>query len=73
MGKVHERIDDRVRTFIERQRMFFVATPSDRDGRVNLSPKGIDGTFAILDDHTAAYLDITASIDGLPALDYDPS
>src|SRR4249919_873281 len=62
MGKVHERIDDRLRAFIERQRMFFVATaPRGGDGRVNLSPKGIDGTFVIVDDHTVAYLDITAS------------
>jgi predicted pyridoxine 5'-phosphate oxidase superfamily flavin-nucleotide-binding protein len=62
VGKLHERIDDRIRTFIERQRMFFVATaPTDPDGRVNLSPKGIDGTFAVVDDHTVAYLDITAS------------
>jgi predicted pyridoxine 5'-phosphate oxidase superfamily flavin-nucleotide-binding protein len=62
VGKVHERIDGRIRDFIERQRMFFVATaPSDPDGLVNLSPKGIDGTFAVIDDHTVAYLDITAS------------
>jgi hypothetical protein len=62
MGKVHERIDDRLRAFIERQHMFFVATaPSGSDGHVNLSPKGIGGTFTVIDDHTVAYLDITAS------------
>lgn len=62
MGKVHERLDGRLREFIERQRMFFVATaPSGSDGRVNVSPKGIGGTFTIIDDHTVAYLDITAS------------
>jgi predicted pyridoxine 5'-phosphate oxidase superfamily flavin-nucleotide-binding protein len=62
MGKVHERIDDKLRAFIERQHLCFVATaPSDPQGRVNLSPKGIGGTFAVLDDHTVAYLDITAS------------
>lgn len=62
MGKIHERIDDRLREFIERQRMFFVATaPSGDGGHVNVSPKGIGGTFVILDDHTVAYLDITAS------------
>jgi predicted pyridoxine 5'-phosphate oxidase superfamily flavin-nucleotide-binding protein len=62
MGTVHERIDDRLRAFIERQRMFFVATaPAGPDGRINLSPKGIDGTFVVIDDHTVAYLDITAS------------
>ncbi len=62
MGKVHERIDGRLREFIERQHVCFVATaPNDPHGRVNVSPKGIGGTFAVLDDHTVAYLDITAS------------
>lgn len=62
MGKVHERIDDRLRAFIAAQRMFFVATaPSGPDGRVNVSPKGIGGTFVVLDDHTVAYVDVTAS------------
>ncbi|NOV98810.1 pyridoxamine 5'-phosphate oxidase family protein [Isoptericola halotolerans] len=62
MGKVHERIDDRLRAFIEAQHMFFVGTaPLAADGRVSVSPKGIGGTFAVLDDHTVAYLDVTAS------------
>jgi predicted pyridoxine 5'-phosphate oxidase superfamily flavin-nucleotide-binding protein len=62
MSKVHERIDPRLREFIERQHVFFVATaPSDPAGHVNVSPKGIGGTFAVIDDSTVAYLDITAS------------
>ncbi|MGW0227498.1 pyridoxamine 5'-phosphate oxidase family protein [Actinopolymorpha singaporensis] len=62
MGKVHERIDGRLRQFVEAQRVFFVATaPSGSDGHVNVSPKGIGGTFAVLDEHTVAYIDITAS------------
>lgn len=62
MGKVHERIDDRLRAFIEAQHMFFVATaPSGSDGHVNVSPKGIGGTFAVLDERTVAYVDVTAS------------
>lgn len=62
MSKVHERINDRLRTFIERQHVFFVATaPSSPDGRVNVSPKGVGGTFIVVDDHTVAYLDLTAS------------
>lgn len=62
MGKVHPSIDARLRSFIESQRVFFVATaPSGAEGHVNLSPKGIDGTLAVVDDHTVAYLDITAS------------
>ncbi|MEP6666842.1 MAG: pyridoxamine 5'-phosphate oxidase family protein [Nocardioidaceae bacterium] len=62
MGKVYECIDARLRGFIERQHVFFVATaPSGADGHVNISPKGIGGTFTVIDDHTVAYLDITAS------------
>ncbi|MGF0117513.1 pyridoxamine 5'-phosphate oxidase family protein [Promicromonospora sp. Marseille-Q5078] len=62
MGTVHPAIDGRLRTFIESQHVFFVATaPLADDGRVNVSPKGIDGSFAVVDEHTVAYLDITAS------------
>lgn len=62
MGKVHERIDGRLRSFIEAQQVFFVATaPLSGSGRVNVSPKGIGGTFAVLGEHRVAYLDITAS------------
>ncbi len=62
MGKVHERIEGRLRSFIEAQKVFFVASaPTGPDGHVNVSPKGIDGSFVVVDDHTVAYLDITAS------------
>lgn len=62
MGKVHERIDERLRAFLEAQHVFFVASaPSGPDGRVNVSPKGVGGTFAVLDEHTVAYVDLTAS------------
>ena len=62
MGKVLERIDDRLRAFIEAQPVFFVGTaPSGADGHVNVSPKGLADTFAVVDDSTVAYLDLTAS------------
>jgi predicted pyridoxine 5'-phosphate oxidase superfamily flavin-nucleotide-binding protein len=62
MSQVHESITPRLQEFIEAQHVFFVATaPSSPDGHVNVSPKGIDGTFAVVDAHTVAYLDITAS------------
>ncbi len=41
MGKTYERIDGRLRSIIERQPVFFVATaPLAGGGHVNLSPKG---------------------------------
>jgi len=62
MGKTYERIDGRLRTFIEEQPVFFTATaPLSADGTVNLSPKGLRGSFAVLDEHTVAYLDFAGS------------
>lgn len=55
-------LTDRDRAFIAKQRMFFVATaPLSGEGLINLSPKGLDGTFAIIDERTVAYLDLTGS------------
>ncbi|MFF1488183.1 pyridoxamine 5'-phosphate oxidase family protein [Streptomyces sp. NPDC058319] len=62
MGKTYERIDGRLRTFIEEQPLFFTATaPLSGDGTVNLSPKGLKGSLAVLDGHTVAYLDFAGS------------
>ncbi|MCF3182466.1 pyridoxamine 5'-phosphate oxidase family protein [Streptomyces polychromogenes] len=62
MGKTYERIDGRLREFIERQPVFFTATaPLTGDGTVNLSPKGLSGSFAVLDEQRIAYLDFAGS------------
>ncbi|MDG4863280.1 pyridoxamine 5'-phosphate oxidase family protein [Streptomyces sp. T-3] len=62
MGKTYERIDGRLRTFIEAQPMFFTATaPLADDGTINLSPKGLTGSFAVIDELTVAYLDFAGS------------
>jgi pyridoxamine 5'-phosphate oxidase-like protein len=62
MGKVYDSITPALRTFMAKQPMFFVATaPLADDGLINLSPKGLDGTFAIVDDHRVAYLDLMGS------------
>lgn len=62
MGKVHEQIDGRLQEFIEAQPVFFVATaPLAADGHVNVSPRGLPGTFAVLGPHTFAWLDLTGS------------
>ena len=61
MGKIYEQIDARLETFIRNQKMFFVGTaPLSAEGMVNVSPKGLD-SFAILDPHTVAYLDLSGS------------
>jgi len=62
MAKLFDRIDDHHRAWIARQAMFFVATaPLSAEGHVNVSPKGPIGSFAVLDDHTVAYLDVNGS------------
>lgn len=45
-----------------RSTCFFTATaPLAADGTVNLSPKGLTGSFAVLDERTVAYLDFAGS------------
>jgi hypothetical protein len=62
MGQVHPHIDGRLRDFIEAQQLFFVGTaPLAEDGHVNVSPKGHRDTFAVVDESTVAYLDLTGS------------
>jgi len=62
MGSVYPSIDDELRAWLLAQPMFFVATaPLDADGTINLSPKGLLRTFAVLGPNEVAYLDITGS------------
>ncbi|WP_030771659.1 pyridoxamine 5'-phosphate oxidase family protein [Streptomyces albidoflavus] len=62
MGKEYARVEGRLRTFIEAQPVFFTASaPLAEDGTVNLSPKGVSGSFTVLDPLTLAYLDFAGS------------
>jgi predicted pyridoxine 5'-phosphate oxidase superfamily flavin-nucleotide-binding protein len=62
MGKVLDAVDDRLASFLRAQPVFFVATaPRGEAGRVNVSPKGVEGTFCVVDERCVAYADITAS------------
>jgi predicted pyridoxine 5'-phosphate oxidase superfamily flavin-nucleotide-binding protein len=66
MGKVYAELDERLRKFIARQPVFFVATApcltaDGSGGHVNVSPKGYQGTFAVLGPRTVAYVDLTGS------------
>lgn len=59
--KVYDKLDDRIISFIEKQKMFFVASaPLSVDGHINLSPKGYDA-FKVIDDTTVAWLDLGGS------------
>ncbi len=61
MAKEFSGIDESLRDFIGEQAVFFVATAPSEGGRINLSPKGYRDTFAVLDDHTVAYVDLFGS------------
>ena len=62
MARAFDGIDEALRGWMAAQPVFFVATaPRADDGRINLSPKGLAGTFAVVDARTVAYLDLTGS------------
>ena len=46
--------------FIENQKMFFVST-APKDGKINLSPKGLDDTFKIIDENKILWLNYFGS------------
>lgn len=61
MGKLHDSIKPAHKEFIEQQHIFFVSTaPLSAEGRVNLSPKGLD-CFRVLSPHQVAYMDLISS------------
>ncbi len=59
MAKLYDTIEPQLVEFIERQQMFFVASAAT-DGRVNLSPKGLD-TLRVLGANRVAWLNGTGS------------
>ncbi|KAG9077455.1 hypothetical protein FS749_010649 [Ceratobasidium sp. UAMH 11750] len=62
MGKFFDTIPSELIPWVEEQRCFWVATaPLSAKGHVNISPKGMAGTFKILDEKTFFYQDLTGS------------
>ena len=59
MAKFYDRLTPELEKFIAEQKIFFVAT-APHDGRVNLSPKGMD-VLRVISDREIAYLDLTGS------------
>ena len=59
MAKFYPELTETLQKFICEQHIFFTAT-APIDGRINLSPKGIN-SFRCLDRQTVAYLDLTGS------------
>jgi Pyridoxamine 5'-phosphate oxidase len=62
MGRIYDKIDERLGGWIASQSMFFVGTaPTGFEGHINVSPKGPIGSLQVLDESTVAYLDIVGS------------
>src|SRR5580698_5066105 len=62
MATVYPEIDQKLRDWLMAQPVFFVGTaPLAADGHVNVSPKGMAGTFAVLGPHQVGYLDYFGS------------
>lgn len=59
MGKQFTEIRDGIKDFIHNQNIFFVGTAAP-DGRVNVSPKGMD-SLRVIDPNTVVWLNLTGS------------
>lgn len=59
MGKRLDHITSELKEFVKKQKIFFVGTAAE-DGRVNVSPKGID-SFRVLGDNKIIWLNLTGS------------
>ncbi|EMD41363.1 hypothetical protein CERSUDRAFT_109966 [Gelatoporia subvermispora B] len=62
MGKFYESIPTDLVDWIMKQEMFWVATaPLSGEGHVNISPKGLRGSFHIVNESRVWYQDLTGS------------
>lgn len=59
MGKKLEYINDTLKEFIQHQKMFFVGTAAT-EGRVNVSPKGMD-SFRVINSNKIVWMNLTGS------------
>jgi len=59
MAQQYSEISDKLRQFIEAQKIFFVATAT-ADSRINLSPKGMD-SLRVIDSGRVLWLNLTGS------------
>lgn len=62
MGQFFDEIPEFLITWIRQQHTFWVATaPLTPTGHINVSPKGLDGTFHIVNASKVWYEDISGS------------
>ena len=59
MSKEHEDIGERLAAFMLAQPVFFVGTaPAGGEGHVNVSPKGLAGSFAVFKSLDRYFADV---------------
>jgi len=62
MGQFYTEIPESLISWIRQQKLFWVATaPLTGSGHVNVSPKGVDGTFNLVHKNKVWYEDLTGS------------
>jgi len=59
MAKFYDKLTSRLQAFIKNQKIFFVAT-APKDGRINLSPKGMD-SLRVVNENRVLWLNVTGS------------
>lgn len=59
MAHFYSELNEKLQDFISEQHLFFVATAPE-NGRINLSPKGMD-SFRVLDSQRVAFMNLTGS------------
>ena len=59
MAKFYNKLTTRLQKFISNQKIFFVATAPE-EGRINLSPKGMD-SLRVVGDNRVLWLNVTGS------------
>ena len=59
MGKLLDSLTPKLEEFIVKQHIFFVGTAM-KEGRVNVSPKGMD-TFKVINENKVIWLNLTGS------------
>jgi len=60
MSHITESLNDKDKRFIKNQKIFFVTT-SPKEGKLNLSPKGLDDTFKIVNNNKILWLNYFGS------------
>jgi hypothetical protein len=59
MGQIYSEISDKLKQFIEEQKIFFVGTAT-ADSRINISPKGMD-SLRVISNNRIVWLNVTGS------------